>query len=411
MNKYVTLILLTEMLRFIYINLADETSLHYFEELVISNSLSFGMIDYCRKARLEEFHNSPDTIIIIDEIQESHKIYNSIRALQSDLKCHIAVTGSYLGKTLTSKYFKPAGNMYEIEMLPLSFREFCRAFNSEQLLLNIDLYGQSDSADYAALTEKYKIYRQTGGYPAVVSTYLQTKSIYHCHEVIRNIIARFTEESASYFKSDKCAVIFDNVYKGAFISIAKEKKGTSSKDIRDITDFTISDTKEHVSRKEINDAISWLKYSKIIGSCDLYNQGCISDLLQEHRFYFMDCGIASYVASLTSIPNDTVDGVIAENFVYTELYRLYKENLFKGDKPCCSVYDNYELDFMLVDKKDIKYGIEVKAAKSNKHNSLDIYLRKKLIDEAYLAQITRGGMGEQIKTIPIYTVGCRFPYT
>lgn len=196
----------------IYINLANEDSLNLFEETVLSNSLHFGMINYCRKARLEEFNNSDDSILIIDEIQESAKVYNSIRALQSDLNCHIAVTGSYLGKTLNSKYFKPAGNMYEIEMLPLSFREFCRAYSLEKLLLDIDLYG------------------------------------------------------------------------------------------------------------------------------------------------------------------------------------------------------NYELDFMVVDKEDKKYGIEVKASSSNKHESLDKYFDKKFIDVAYLAEITCGGIGEKIRTIPIYTVGCRFPY-
>lgn len=408
----------TELLKFayknyeqiIYINLAEEDSLKDFEELVLSNSLHFGMINYCRKARLEEFDDSAHTILIIDEIQESSRIYNSIRALQSELKCHVAVTGSYLGKTLNAKYFKPAGNMYEIEMLPLSFAEFCRAHDAENLLKSIDLYGNSDSEEYKRLTELYKGYRQIGGYPAVVTEYKKTKNIDNCYEVIRTIIARFTEESASYFNDDKCAIVFENVYKAAFIQMTKEKKATASKDIQDITEFIKEDTKEHVSRKEINHVLAWLKYSKILGSCDLYNQGNVNNLLSERRFYFMDCGIASYVAALTPTSNMDVKGAIAENFVYTELYRVYKSNRLKGDKPCCSVYDNYELDFMLVDKDDKKYGIEVKSDHSNKQESLDCYLRENFIDEAYLAEITRGGIGQRIRTIPIYTVGCRFPY-
>ena len=35
-------------------------------------------------------------ILIIDEIQESSMVYNSIRALQGELNCHVAVTGSYV---------------------------------------------------------------------------------------------------------------------------------------------------------------------------------------------------------------------------------------------------------------------------------------------------------------------------
>lgn len=94
----------TELLKFvykhyeqiIYVNLAVENQLHDFEELVLSNSLRFGTVNYCRKERLEEFCNSKETILIIDEIQESSMVYNSIRALQGELNCHVAVTGSYV---------------------------------------------------------------------------------------------------------------------------------------------------------------------------------------------------------------------------------------------------------------------------------------------------------------------------
>ena len=110
--------------------------------------------------------------------------------------------------------------------------------------------------------------------------------------MIKTIMQRFTEESASYFNNDKCAVVFDNVFKAAFMNMVKEKKGTASKNIQTITDFVKNDTKEHVSRSEINNVLAWLKYSKIIGSCDLYNQGNVNAILHERRFYFMDCGIA-----------------------------------------------------------------------------------------------------------------------
>ena len=408
----------TELLKFayknyeqiIYINLANEEALNNFENIVLSNSIQFGMINYCRRSLLEEFSDDKHTIIIIDEIQESYKVYNSIRSLQSELNCDIAVTGSYLGKTLNSKYFKPAGNMYELEMLPLSFTEFCRAFHMEEELYSIDLYGNSEKDKYVKLTELYRVYRQIGGYPAVVDNYMKTKDIDDCFEIIKTIVDRFNEESASYFTDHKCSVIFQNVYKAAFLSIAKEKKGTSSTDIKDITEFVKYDTKEHVSRSEINKAISWLKYSKIIGSCDLYNQGDVTDLLSERRFYFMDCGIANYIAHTTPMKNSDIEGVMTENFAYSELYRLYKTNLVKGDIPCCSVYKQFELDFMVVDHNDIRYGIEVKTSNSNDPKSLNMFLKEKLIDKAYIAGITRSGVRENIRAIPIYTIGCRFPY-
>lgn len=409
----------TELMKFayknyeqiIYLNLAEEESLKLFVELVIRNDHRFGLMKYCRKMGLEEYADTTDTILIVDEIQESSEIYNSIRSLQSNLNCHIVITGSYLGKILHPNYFKPAGNLYDIEMLPLSFREFCKAFKKEDELLVIDLFGRDEAEKYIELTELYKIYRKIGGYPAVVQSYITDRDFEVCYKVIQGIIDKFTDESASYFENDKSLAVFRNVYKAAFLCIAKEKKGTSSKDIGDITDFVKIDTKEHVSRAEVNKAVSWLKYSKILGGCDLYNQGNVLDLLNERRFYFMDCGIANYISTLTSAPNDMVEGVLSETFVYTELYRIYKTNLVKGDVPCCSVYGNYELDFMIVDKNDVKYGIEVKTSNANVIKSLNKYFSKGFIDEAYLVGITKGGIRENgVKAIPIYTVGCRFPY-
>lgn len=133
-------------------------------------------------------------------------------------------------------------------------------------------------------------------------------------------------------------------------------------------------------------------------------------MLNERRFYFMDCGIANCIAKMTPADNRTVTGMLTENFAYTELYRLYQSDKVKGDKPCCSIYGNYELDFMVVDINDKKYGIEIKTTDDNSPVSLTVYLNQKIVDEGYLAKKTRGGIRKNLYSIPVYAVGCRFPY-
>lgn len=204
-----------------------------------------------------------------------------------------------------------------------------------------------------------------------------------------------------------------NVYKAALIVSAKEKKGTGAKTIEELTTFINTSSKEVISRQEVTRAINWLKYSKIIGGCNLYVNGDKLNIQYDIRFYFMDCGLMNYISTLTELDNATIQGLLAENFVYTELYRLYKKHELKGDKPSYSTYNTYELDFMLVDKNDKTYGIEVKSSNSNKFKSIEEYSNKCLIDEAYVVEITRGGKSTKQKNlskIPIYTVGCRFPY-
>lgn len=410
----------TELLKFaysnyeqiIYVNLAEKQVLNNFEEVAMGTMPNIAMIEYCMKLNMEEYVDNRDTILIIDEIQESTIIYNSLRKLRHGLNCDIAITGSYLGATLTKDYFKPAGDVYILELLPLSFSEFCGVYNCRETLQTIDLYGKGTEFNYKKLYKLFETYIQIGGYPSVVTEYVNSKDINNCLSILKNIVEIFTSESAAYFKqpASKSRLIFENVYKEAFKSISYEKKGTSSKDIELITNFVKESTKEHISRAEISDAISWLKYSHIINSCDLYNNGDTNNVLFARRFYFLDCGIANYVSKLTSINRETVRGLLTENFAYTELYRLYQTFEVKGDVPCCSVYNNYELDFMIMDENDVKYGIEIKSSNDNNPNSLLEYLRTHKIDKGFLAGKTRGGRRNGYYSIPIYTVGCRFPY-
>lgn len=394
----------------VYLDLSIEKIRAALQECIQnSNAMDFALANFCKRMKMEKFINNKTTILIIDEIQESSTVFNMIRSLQADLDCNIVVSGSYLGKILNSAYFKPAGNVIEVEMLPLSFVEFCRVFKQDKNLLSIDIFGNNTIAQYQQLNDLYAIYRQIGGYPAVVDEYRKNKNIDNCLKMLTSLINTFTEESASYFKNEKCRVIFENVYKAAFISMVREKKGTASKDIEIVTSFVKESTQAHVNRTEVNNAISWLKYSKIIGSCDLYNQGNPIDLLSERRFYFMDCGIANCISRMTAVNNSSINGILTENFVYTELYRVYKKGDVKGNVPCCSVYDQYELDFMIVDKDDVKYGIEVKTDTGDP-TSLKIYISKKIVDIGIVAKNSRGGHSDNFDTIPIFAVGARFPY-
>ncbi len=400
----------------IYIDLALDTNKQIFEQLVVENpNKRYGFMNFCKKRGYENFENEKSTVIILDEIQESSLIYNSIREILSQLESKLIITGSYLGKTLKSEFFQPAGNTYEVEMLPLSFREFCKVYELDSLLMEIDLFGTGAGSDYEKLTNLYQVYRQIGGYPAVVKEYQNSGSIDRCFLILKNLISRFTEESSKYFNDtmnlDKCKLIFENVYRATAYMITNEKKGTGSKTVDVITTWIKNSTKELVSRNEVSNAISWLVYSGITGTCDLYSKGDINDILFDRRTYFKDNGILNYILSTTTINQPSVEGVLTENFAYTELYRLHQTNKVKGVKPCFSTYNEYELDFMVVGKNDMKYGLEIKTSNSNKPKSLSEYVRLKLVDEGILAGVTRGGIRENtIKAIPIYTIGERFPY-
>ena len=197
------------------------------------------------------------------------------------------------------------------------------------------------------------------------------------------------------------------------VEMVQEKRGSGKSFLESATNFVKDSVKEPVSRNEVRAASSWLLYSGIIGYCDLYNNGAVTDVVSNRRAYFADNGIANYISGIVTIPRASVEGILTETFAFTELNRLYQvpagRKLVLGDKPCFSVCGDYELDFVVVDQEGVRTGIEVKTGE-NRARSLEFFKDKGMIDRAVRAMPSKGGHGERFDTIPVYAVGSRFPY-
>lgn len=410
----------TEILKFayknyeyvIYVNLSND--IYHFKTVVENGCNPLEFEKYCLRAGLPHFVDSENTIIVIDEIQQSAEIYNSIRMLHNNINCDIVITGSYLGRILgNNEYFLPAGTISYCYMFPLSFVEFCRIFHCEEKLKAISLYGDSDKAEYEELDELYDIYIKIGGYPEVVRNFIETRDINQCYEIIRKLLNTFKEESRKYFSSPREVEIFDTVYREALKEMCNEKKGSGKNIVERVTSLTKASTDLIVNKNEIANAIIWLKYTGILGTCNLVTDGNIRNITPDRRIYFMDCGIASYLADRSTLDNTALTGVITETFVYNELHRLFKvpytKLKVKEEEVCFATRDGYELDFMLVDTENVIYGIEVKT-KDGDPKSLKVFIDAHLIDKGIVVKPAKGGHGDKFDTIPIYTVGCRFPY-
>lgn len=409
----------TELLKFayknyeyvIYINLASD--LYDFKTVVQNGCSPMEFEKYCRRAGFPHFKNSCHTIIIIDEIQVSEQVYNAIRSITSSVDCDIIVTGSYLGQTVKEGYFLPAGTVSYMKMYPLSFAEFCRIYDKDELLERIDLFGGSEQSGYDQLFALYDIYRHIGGYPAVIKKYVESENYDECYQMIADLLNTFEKESGNYFQASKEPVIFRSVYREAMIGMCRERKGSGGKVVELVTNIVKSSEKLLVSRDEISNAIAWLTYSGIIGESGCYVDGDIMKYQPARRLYYMDCGIASYIGADTEIEQGTIEGILTETFVFTELYRLFTERYHtrkvKGDTPSFSIYGQNELDFMLFDRENRCYGIEVKT-NDGAPKSLRVYMDRKLVDRAIVAKRTNGGHDGGFGTIPVFAVGCRFPY-
>lgn len=131
-----------------------------------------------------EFEDNKDTIVVIDEIQESSKVYSMIRQFAREFECDFIVTGSYLGKTREKDFFLSAGDVDSLTMTSLTFAEFLEAAGKRELYETIDLYGASDHAQYDELKHWFDVYLHIGGYPEVVKAYLETGNLEQCIDII-----------------------------------------------------------------------------------------------------------------------------------------------------------------------------------------------------------------------------------
>ncbi|EEQ59832.1 hypothetical protein CBFG_03542, partial [Clostridiales bacterium 1_7_47FAA] len=124
-----------------------------------------------------EFCDTKDTVIIIDEIQESSRVFNLVRTLAREFDCYAIITGSYLGRLLSKEFFLPAGDFEDLTLETLTFAEFVGVFGKRNLYESIDLFGGSDAEQYKELKACFDLYQRIGGYPSVVNMYLENKSL------------------------------------------------------------------------------------------------------------------------------------------------------------------------------------------------------------------------------------------
>lgn len=357
-----------------------------------------------------DFSDCEDQLIVIDEIQESSVVYSKIREFARDFKAHFIVTGSYLGKTREKEYFLSAGDTEVLTMTTLTFPEFLDAFHKRGLYESIDLYGGSDHAGYDELKSYFHIYLQIGGYPEVVTTYLESRSIPDCEAMISNLIQIFVKESSRYFDSPLELQMFEKIFSSIAATLLKEKKGTPDL-TTDLTKIIFKEESGGITKKMTNYAISWLFLSHQIGYCSMSVDCNNLDIVDNCRYYFNDLGVAGYFLKLTGEPWSIIEGVLCENFVYLELVRRIRKQEIAGQVPWFAIdkKTSGELDFYVRSRIDnMDYGLEVKRGK-NRANTANALLERGKLDFIYQLKNTYGGIADRKYSVPLYLCG-RIPF-
>ena len=350
------------------------------------------------------FEDTKNTIIVIDEIQESAQVYSLIRQFARDFTCHFVVTGSYLGKVLSKEYFQPVGDLDILTLYTLSFEEFLDGLGRRELFQKVDLYGRSPHAEYDELKAYYEIYTEIGGYPAVVKEYLESHDLKHCKRQLQKVIGIFTEESQGYFDSVLDLNLFEEILPAVAQTMLKEKKGSADL-ITDLSKIVYKQESNRITKKSIHQAIAWLNRSHVIAFCHKANECNVTDVTYNSRFYFLDVGVCRYFLDMAGADLSTIRGLVSENFVYIDLLKRTAQMEIAGAAPMFGTYKEGEIDFLVNNRENYKtYGVEVKAGKSEGRTAAQLLNDQKVDSIYFLKGDTYGGIAERNITIPIYLV-------
>ncbi len=387
-----------EYSNYIYVNLFENTNVI---ELYNSNLTSIEKFNRLKLLLNFDFEQE-DTIIFIDEIQESEKLIAELKYFcENHNNVRIICAGSLLGvKLKRSKFSFPVGKVKMLNMYPMDFEEFLIAMNQEMLIdLIKDCYKnnkQITSTIHEKALNLYRIYLITGGMPESVSNMVKTNGDYIKYDksILTDIVSSYFKDMDKYVTNESEALRINRVYD----SLPSQLSNISNK-------FQYSNVSKDARAREYATAIDWLEASNMVLRCkavktpEIPLEGFVD--VDTFKLYLSDVGILNNILKLNieDILSDNISlykGVIAENFVANQLI--------------CNRFDLYyyknntsEVPFLLYTKDGI-IPVEVKAGNATQSKSLKLYIEK--YKPKYAIRISTKDFGydpkTNIKSIPLY---------
>jgi predicted AAA+ superfamily ATPase len=165
----------TQHKRFYSIDLADaglknglEQELHSVYMRNIYDDYRKGNADAVFKKFVPGFIDDPDSFLLLDEIQESMRIYNLAKQILRGLDAKVAFCGSFLGDAKESNYeLCPIGEVCQFDLLPVTYSEFARSITELESYNALEaLVSNGDSQALKASKPFWELYTEIGGYPA-----------------------------------------------------------------------------------------------------------------------------------------------------------------------------------------------------------------------------------------------------
>lgn len=183
-----------------YINFDDNARMkHLFEEDFNLENIILGLqIESGVKIEPE------NTLIILDEIQETPKALKALKYFcENANQYHIISAGSLLGVAIHEGTSFPVGKVDFMDLMPLSFFEFLKAINENDVLKLLQLNDFDMIKVFKTKLKEYlKIYYYVGGMPEVVGNYIQNKDLDEVRNIQKKLLDSYEQDFSKHAPSN-----------------------------------------------------------------------------------------------------------------------------------------------------------------------------------------------------------------
>lgn len=257
------------------------------------------------------------TYIFIDEVQQCKEFPEVIDSLFIKPDTDIYLTGSNAVMLSSEIATMLSGRYVEISMLPLSFKEFVSASDSNR-----------------SLSGNYRDYVEYGSFPYILQLKDQPKEIRDYLDSLFNTIV--VKDIASRKKITD-VMMLESVVRFVYDNIGNP---LSTKKIAD----TMTSDGRKIDAKTVEKYLDALISCFAVYKAERYNVKGKQRLKTQEKYYATDIGLRYVLLGSQS----TDVGRILENIVYLELLR-------RGYEVYVGKIDNLEVDFVAVDDKRTTY--------------------------------------------------------
>lgn len=261
-------------------------------------------------------HN--DTLVIIDEIQNSPKTIALLRYFYEEMPwLHVIAAGSLLENIVDVKTSFPVGRVRYLPVRPCSFAEFVGALDQSNLL-DIMYDTRLAYTIHPRLMSLFNQYVTIGGMPEVVQTYAYTRDMLAVNDVYETLLQAYRDDVEKYVKSNRLTDV---------VRFILERGWQKAGETVSLNNFADSEYRSAV----IGDAFRLLQKAMLLElvypatSADI---PLFTEIKRKPKLIWLDTGLVNYAAGIRNDvirANDIMDtwrGRVAEHVVAQELLTL-----------------------------------------------------------------------------------------